>query len=455
MDRIFNLFAIVAIILSTVCVTVAADRYVAQAGQTPAGGYTTWETAATNIQHAVDAAAANETVWISNGVYSVGLSNTIVYIKKGLRLRGFSGSRGDVILEGPATKEPTRATRGVYIQSTNSEYILVDSLTISNCTAADFGAGMYITGSATYPGTTEVRNCSILNCSNRFGSIGGGSIYSSQSAGSGYHTILTNCTIANNWSTNRNFCGGYFVNGKGTIDDCLFAANGISPGTDRGFGFGMFATGTVRNCRFERHIQGGSWGMAFSCSKDVLVENCAFVSNTGPNSASIFIESTSNVVVRNCLFSHNAAGAQGGAFYLTSSRVTIENCTIVSNKSGLYLRNSGSITGAVVLVNNIICSNNANFDAIVNYLYATNNCSSTALGAYGPGNITASPQFVDYPNGDFRLSPTSPCINAGFNLPWMDGFRDLDDRTRKDIFSGVVDMGCYEYLPRGVMFKVR
>ncbi|MFA7159408.1 MAG: hypothetical protein WC299_08910, partial [Kiritimatiellia bacterium] len=349
---------------------------------------------------------------------------------------------------------PTRATRGIVISSTTNNYILVDSITISNCTSTDYGAGIYITGNATYPGTTEVRNCSILNGSNRFGSVGGGSIYSVQSAGSGYHTILTNCDIVDNWSTARNYCGGWLNNGKGTVANCLFAGNGIAPYTDRGFGFGMFATGTVRNCRFERHIQGGYWGIALGLGKDVLVENCAFVSNRGPNCASIFIENASNIVVRNCLFSHNGASAQGGAFYLTSSKVTIENCTIVSNKSGLYLRNTGGNTGTVILVNNIICSNNANFDGIVNYLYATNNCSSTALGAYGPNNTTASPQFMDFAGKDFRLSAQSPCINSGLNQPWMGDFKDLDGHVRQDIFSRMVDRGCYEYLPRGVMFKI-
>ncbi len=32
-------------------------------------------------------------------------------------------------------------------------------------------------------------------------------------------------------------------------------------------------------------------------------------------------------------------------------------------------------------------------------------------------SIEAAPQFVDIANGDFRLEPTSPCLNAGKPTP--------------------------------------
>ena len=440
----------------------AADRYVAQAGQTPAGGYISWDTAATNIQEALSAAAVDETVWISNGTYTVGLSNQIVYINKGLKLRGFSGNRDDVILEGPARTDPSKSIRGIRVNSTTSDYILVDSITISNCTSSDaispYGAGIYINqGSVAYPGTTEVRNCLIVNGTNTTSSRGGGSIYSGQAAGSPYYVMLTNCMIANNWSSNRNFAGGWLVNGRASVDNCIFAGNGITPNTDRGYGFGMGASGTVRNCRFENHSQGGAtWGMAISLGKDVLMENCVVISNRGANSGGIYAESVTNVTIRNCLVSHNrASSGNGGGGYIWNASVNFENCTIVSNAPALAVRQtSAATTGICVFVNNIICSNTINFSSFSIPVRATNNCCSTDLGAYGPGNITASPRFVNFGERDLGLSSDSPCINQGYNLPWMDGNNDLDGRTRKDIFSGVVDMGCYEHLLRGVVFRL-
>ena len=73
----------------------------------------------------------------------------------------------------------------------------------------------------------------------------------------------------------------------------------------------------------------------------------------------------------------------------------------------------------------------------------------------GTGNIDADPLFVDPDNGNFRLSPGSPSIDAGDNtaVPLeittdLDGNpRFVDDPDTPDTGNGdppIVDMGAYE-----------
>jgi hypothetical protein len=63
--------------------------------------------------------------------------------------------------------------------------------------------------------------------------------------------------------------------------------------------------------------------------------------------------------------------------------------------------------------------------------------------------------FMNTNAGNYRLSQNSPCINAGLNQAWMDNASDLDGAHRRiDSFSHIVDMGCYEYLPSGSMYRM-
>jgi hypothetical protein len=62
------------------------------------------------------------------------------------------------------------------------------------------------------------------------------------------------------------------------------------------------------------------------------------------------------------------------------------------------------------------------------------------------GNVFGDPQFVGARNGDFRLLPDSPCIDAGFNDPELPE-TDIAGMHRI-MFGGkslTVDMGAYEY----------
>lgn len=111
------------------------------------------------------------------------------------------------------------------------------------------------------------------------------------------------------------------------------------------------------------------------------------------------------------------------------------------------------------MVNSIIVSNTAptgpnwwtNSPSLGSYSLS-NCCVTPTNGLTGANNITNPPVFVDFPAMNFRLAPSSPCINAGVNLDWMVNAVDLDGRLR--LRDGRVDIGCYEHIFNGTIFCV-
>jgi len=64
-------FAVLLVAIVCCASASAATNYVSLAGS-HSSPFTSWATAATNIQDAVDAAVAGDTVLVTNGVYSMG-----------------------------------------------------------------------------------------------------------------------------------------------------------------------------------------------------------------------------------------------------------------------------------------------------------------------------------------------------------------------------------------------
>ncbi|MFA7158618.1 MAG: right-handed parallel beta-helix repeat-containing protein [Kiritimatiellia bacterium] len=433
---------------------IADTHYAAQNGQAPGGSFNTWETAASNIQDAVNAAAAGDTVMVGAGRYTLPPNPTnyggtnVVFAGKPLILRSSNGSPESVIIDGEGKY------RGIAIYA---PFVLA-GFTISNCVATNYGGGILVVQAA---GTGLVSDCIITDNSVGSGTASqGGGVWAGYSAPLNYVNIISNCAFRNNRALSASGRGGgLFVStyiGCSRTTDTLFENN--SAGSGGGIDF---------------HWGGQYYGKSHEVERCVIRSNMAAAAYGG---AGLHGSTPNRIVVRNCLMCNNRAtnaSGYGGAFAHEDNAVVstqfFYNCTIVSNMApagggGVFIRDWSSVSmpcPIVEMYNTIVCSNgsdNISMKAIAGYSnIILNSCSFPSNANFrmsGTGNITNPPAFVDFTGKDFRQAPNSPAVNSGMNQPWMEGAVDLDGRSRIDRFSGRIDMGCYEYMPRGIMFKV-
>jgi hypothetical protein len=134
----------------------------------------------------------------------------------------------------------------------------------------------------------------------------------------------------------------------------------------------------------------------------------------------------------------------------SASDTAVTNCTFVGNTA--TIDTTGGLGGGATVTNCILWGNTPNGVSA----FATIAYSNVQGGFPGIGNMDADPLFVDPDNGDYRLLPGSPCIDAGHNNAIVNiadtdlgGYpRFADDPDTADTGCGVpviVDMGGYEY----------
>lgn len=447
------------VIASVICAAgvARADTYVAQAGQTPDSGglYTSWATAASNIQEAVNAAAEGDTVWVAPGTYTLPPNPTnyadsanVVYLNKIVTLRSSNGVPETTIIDGEG------AYRGIAVNraaGSGLQFVL-DGLTIRDGMASNKGGGLLLD-----PNTKQwdavVRNC-VIRDNTAFGT--NGTVFGGGIAGhstSGFGLIVSNCVVENNLATNtladttKNYPsrgGGIYLStsGQKQITGCTIAGNVANSGGGAYVSSGVvIEDSTIRDnhCYGTANINRGGGAFEF------------------PNGFPF--------TLRNCLIYNNSAAYAGGAIFKMgstsyTSHTYVASCTIVSNTAGYAATGMIRVrrNGALHLDNSIVYDSTINVTMSVSTF--TNNWvydQGVINGVNGTGNITngVGPYFVDLGNGDLHLTLDSPCVNAGLNLPWMDGAVDLDGNRRIDGAFGVVDMGCYEYVYHGSTITIR
>ncbi|MGI6496171.1 MAG: right-handed parallel beta-helix repeat-containing protein [Kiritimatiellia bacterium] len=235
----------------------------------------------------------------------------------------------------------------------------------------------------------------------------------------------------------------------GTLRDCI-VSNGYAECTDGGGGG-----------------EGGG-GLMFPDGSTAIAENCTIVRNTS-TAIGGGVEIINTGTLRNCLVAANDCGGGqghvGGGGVLALFGATLENCMIVGNHDGGSGEGGGFylFQGRPTLTNCILYGNtradgaadlfqwNNGHDSVVGHCFVGTGYGDALSGDPLLRNVGGIPG-LDYDFADCRPSPSSPCVNSGTPLSWMDGATDLDGNPRA---VGTPDMGCYELPAVGTLLLLR
>ncbi len=193
-------------------------HYVDINGINPVAPYSTWATAATNIQDAITAAAAGDAVFVTNGLYASGgksmdgvITNRVL-VDKAILVQSVNGYK-NTIIQGtwdPATTNGPDAVRCAYV----ADGAVLNGFTLQNgatlATGDGYSGGPLESGGGVWCNSPNgvVSDCLLTNNSAIYGgSMAYGTLNNSlvignyaTYGGGAYYSTLNNCTVVNNYN---------------------------------------------------------------------------------------------------------------------------------------------------------------------------------------------------------------------------------------------------------------
>ena len=448
-----------------------------------------WDNAYTRLQDALANAEGGDQVWIADGTYrpTTGSERGATFtIPDDVKVYGgFAGGEESLsdrdiaenvaILSGDIGTTEERSDNVYHVVTLNNvtRDTLLDGVTITGGNASEsFNANSAGGGIYAIDSSATLSNLIITDNNAR----SGGGMYSSESQ----HQI-SNVEFLDNTTFNRgNGAGLYTLQSIDSLDNVVFGYNSAA-----GSGGGILndrSTLSLEEAEFIANRAGANGGAIFNGTSNTFnVSDSVFLNNSAIDNgggiyndrrfsaaaeyrvdATIFKGNVAGVgggiynnrtgefsnVVTNSLFEDNYSRF-GGGIYNNDSSPTIISSTFTNNLSqfGAGIGSEGSSDDQPSIINSIFWDNLSIFGQ--NPIYDNSSVTGVSFsivegGESGTENIDADPQFVNPENFDFRLTASSPAINAGTN----DAFTNPDDATdlagNERIIDGRVDIGAYE-----------
>ena len=490
----------------------AATRYVWTNSPSPGSGFLTWSTAAHTIQDAIDAAASNDVVLVTNGVYATGCRYpggraTRVVIAAKITVQSVNGP-SNTIIKGRGPQDNPSAIRCAYL---SHGAVLVGFTLTNGCTEAltnnfGYGAGVYCASSAevvsnctitgnsaywhgggAYRGT--LRNCTLSGNATCYGGGADQSVLydctltgnkANFFGGGALDSTLNNCTLINN--TAGYTTGGYNIGGGGGVSGGMLSNCTLTSNSAIRDGGGSWNS-TLLNCIVSSNSASGSGGGSFGgvCSNSAINGNDCGSSGGGAYGATLYNSSLNgnssqngggagNSIIVNCLIRGNNANMSGGGAY----GGTLNNCAIVSNavvQSASWAVSGGGASYAVLnnctVVGNVAPASWDPWHGNISYYGGVDNCTLrnsliyyNVNGNYDDASTLAYcctwpfvPGSGNFTNDPGLVAISNPRLTAGsacIDAGNSDFVQTSSDLDGNTRTSGVtVDVGCYEFSSGG------
>ncbi|MFA7368854.1 MAG: choice-of-anchor Q domain-containing protein, partial [Kiritimatiellales bacterium] len=270
-----------------------ADVYIALTGA-HIPPFSSWATAATNIQAALDAAQPGDVVMAAGGIYSGEGNRNIRFNGKAVTLCSQHGSWQSII-------DCEYTARGFIFDGGETNDSVLAGFTIwrgqipADGETSAFGGGIFCSNAS-----PRIAGCRLLE---NDGNYGRGSAVSC-TAGSA--AVITDCQFEYNFSSQE---GAVCVEESSpVIENCRFSWNSSTRFSSGGGLFLRNSGFTARNCILDENVAFGGGGMWCENSTGTI-QNCTFYRNCAYVIGGVGVSNGENlpVDVANCIFSENDA----------------------------------------------------------------------------------------------------------------------------------------------------
>jgi parallel beta-helix repeat protein len=230
-----------------------------------------------------------------------------------------------------------------------------------------------------------------------------------------------------------------------SIIDGAAGGSVVTTATYGHYGLSVLDGFTVRNGIGT--LSGQRYGGGIYASSPATFANCIVTGNMAVYGGGMY--ASESCLVYNVLI----VGNTGGAVYTSGGTSTIANVTMVGN-TGASSNAAAYLAASATLANSIVAFNSGGLFWYGGTLTLRNNCVYNPGGVNygnmlpGTGDISADPLLTDRQNGDYHLTWSSPCRDAGDDAAWH-STTDFEGQSR--VRGAHIDIGADEMVLIGDM----